>query len=54
MGGTRVSAVPDSRYPIIGHLLELLPDNIMATFERNRRKYGNIVDVYIFNGKYVD
>jgi len=50
VNGRKVSIVPP-RYPILGHIPDLLPSTILATFEKNRRLYGSFVDCYIFNDR---
>jgi cytochrome P450 len=48
--GRQMSVVPP-RYPLLGHLPQLLPANIMITHDHNRRRYGKFVDVFIFNDR---
>jgi cytochrome P450 len=38
-------------YPLVGNALELAPENILASFDRYREKYGNFVELRLFMRK---
>jgi len=49
--GDLVAKIPP-RYPIIGHLYDLLPDTMLHTLLWKPRKYGSNFNLYLFNKRH--